>query len=255
MPISRSISSILTIVVTVVSCGPGCAPRSEHAEAAVVLTFDDVFIEPWHEHRWLFDEHDARATFLLGRLEGVTSERFELLRELQDDGHEMGCHTLNHVDAIDYVHESSVEAYVDEQILPALEIMDREGLAHRSFSYPYGHYTRETNRALLEHFDILRGSGRIGDLGDIFHSWRGETFVNAASVDLGAVDLEATAEAMDLAREREDALMLYAHKIIESEDVYDPDTPSITTEGLADVLQLATDRGLPLHTMSYLVAE
>jgi peptidoglycan-N-acetylglucosamine deacetylase len=234
--------------------GSGCQPRSELAEAAVVLTFDDTFIEPWHDHRWLFDEHDARATFLLGRPAGIEAERFELLRQLQDEGHEMGCHTLDHVDVVEYVDSASTDALIDDQILPALEIMDREDLGHRSFSYPYGRYTGETNDALADHFDILRGIGRADDPREIFHTWRGETFVHAASVDLGTVDLDDLAVAMDMAVEDGNALLLYAHKIIETEEDYAPETPSILTGDLATVLQMATDRDLPFHTLSYLVS-
>lgn len=43
-------------------CFAGCQPLSPLAEPAVVLSFDDAFVEGWHEHRWLFDEYDARVT-------------------------------------------------------------------------------------------------------------------------------------------------------------------------------------------------
>lgn len=173
-----------------------------------------------------------------------------MLRDLQDDGHEMGCHTLNHISPRDYVDTHTVEEFIVEEIDPALEVMDLEGLEHSSFSYPWGNDTHALNAGLLDRFDILRDSGTIADTDHIFHKWRGQRHINAAAVDDGMAPLEDIEAAMDMAVEDETALMLYAHKIAEESS-----SVHIDPDALEAILAAAEERGLAFHTLSYLVAE
>lgn len=127
--------------------------------SGICLTFDDWFIRGWHEARELFARYDAKATFFLGKPHQVKAADWERLRDLQAEGHEIGCHTLTHARLTKFLQTGSYDDYLAQEVLPALEIMRAEGMRVTSFSYPYFKYRPQLTGRLLEHFEMVREAG------------------------------------------------------------------------------------------------
>jgi len=218
-----------------------------HADdAAVVLTFDDAFVEQWHDQRSVFVEYGARVSFMVTRFDSLGEEQISMLRDLEGDGHEIGCHSLTHVDPREFLAEHTVEEYVDAEITPALELMAAAGFEPTSFSYPWGGRSGELDVALWEQFEILRGSGGIGS--DGLYDYAGDPLVFGARVDDGYATIDEVEEAMRRARGDGSALVLYTHRVLEESEA-----SHIKPDDLEELLARATELDLPLKTLSELV--
>jgi len=124
--------------------------------AGVALTFDDAHIDEWHEQRALFAGYGARVTFFVTRFYRLSTWRIDKLRVLHADGHAIESHGHNHLHGPDYVEEYGLHAYVEDEVLPSLEAMRREGFTPTTFAYPFGARTTELDRAILEHVSLVR---------------------------------------------------------------------------------------------------
>lgn len=142
---------------------PEAPPRPANGPG-IALSFDDAYVEAWHGAADLLERHDAVATFFVTRMDRLTAEQVELLHDLEDRGHEIGCHGHRHQPAGKMEREHDAETWIDEEILPSLEAFADAGFAPLSFSFPYGEHTDATGVAALEYFDHIRGSRFIGPL-------------------------------------------------------------------------------------------
>lgn len=124
--------------------------------AGVALTFDDAHIDQWHEQRALLAAYGARVTFFVTRFHRLSTRRLDMLRDLRADGHAIESHGLNHLHAPDYVEEYGLHAYIDDEVLPSLIVMRREGFTPTTFAYPFGARTSEIDHAVLEHVALVR---------------------------------------------------------------------------------------------------
>jgi peptidoglycan/xylan/chitin deacetylase (PgdA/CDA1 family) len=124
--------------------------------AGVALTFDDAHIDEWYGQRALLAAYDARVTFFVTRIHRLSTTRLDMLHELYADGHAIESHGLNHLHAPDYVEQFGLRAYLDDEILPSLAVMRREGFSPTTFAYPFGARTAEIDSAVLEHVELVR---------------------------------------------------------------------------------------------------
>ncbi len=122
----------------------------------VAISFDDAAIEAWTEARPLFQRHGARVTFFVTRYDLWSSEQRALLHQLADDGHAIEAHARRHQNGPAYVTEYGLAAYVNEEVVPSLEVLRADGFQPTTFAYPFGARTGEMDRAVLEHFDRVR---------------------------------------------------------------------------------------------------
>jgi peptidoglycan/xylan/chitin deacetylase (PgdA/CDA1 family) len=127
----------------------------------IALSFDDrASIESWGQAREFFREHGIRATFFVDRFDALTDAQVDVLRNLADDGHEIGSHGFRHWNAQERIRDGlSVDDYVQAEILPSIQHMAALGFDCRSFAYPHGRSTDAVDRALLGHFAALRKVG------------------------------------------------------------------------------------------------
>lgn len=130
--------------------------HGEPRGAGVALTFDDAHIDEWYEQRTLFAAYGARVTFFVTRIHRLSTARLDKLHELHADGHGIESHGLNHVHGPDYVEEYGLRAYLDDEVLPSLEVMRQEGFTPTAFAYPFGARTSEIDRAVLDHVELVR---------------------------------------------------------------------------------------------------
>ncbi|MFA5405829.1 MAG: polysaccharide deacetylase family protein [Candidatus Nanoarchaeia archaeon] len=101
------------------------------SESIVSITFDDG-LESQYNASLILDEYDYKGTFYicpgLNEFEGYALMSWEQIVNLQSRGHEIGCHTMTHINA------SSVSDDAFRQ-----ELIDCERIINAdSFAYPYG---------------------------------------------------------------------------------------------------------------------
>jgi hypothetical protein len=122
----------------------------------IALSFDDHAVVDWLAARETFAEFGARVTFFVSRYPAMNAQQHAGLRTLADDGHAIEAHGVQHLRAPLYVEEHGVTAYLDDEVLPGIDAMERDGFPITSFAYPFGARTDETDRALLRHVQVLR---------------------------------------------------------------------------------------------------
>jgi peptidoglycan/xylan/chitin deacetylase (PgdA/CDA1 family) len=194
---------------------------------AVLFAFDDDHVAEWVAAAPLFREVGARVTFFVSVPDRLTAEQLEGLRFLRQEGHAIGCHGLRHLKAVDTVARDGLEAYLRDEIHPAIAALAKAGFAPTAFAYPCSQNNAQTDAALLRHFRHLRtgarvpGDKRLVEVQAIFVpvSDLGKTgcLVGTGMDYAGTARrpdyVEQVCEALDRARQQGEAVVLYAHNI------------------------------------------
>jgi peptidoglycan/xylan/chitin deacetylase (PgdA/CDA1 family) len=191
--------------------------KSTPTQPGICLSFDDRSILEWSKLRPLFDKFNTRVTFFITQVDSLSQEEIELLRQLRNDGHEIGSHGALHVAAEDYIGKHSYEEYYTNEIDAGISSLRNHGFEPVSFAYPYGSSYWFTDRALLKKFSMVRsvsalGNTRIEDLDEIYYQFDDDHVVSALGFDHGTgVTKDMIEQAMKRAVNRNEVLMLYAH--------------------------------------------
>ncbi|MFB7914506.1 polysaccharide deacetylase family protein [Streptomyces sp. NPDC056061] len=224
-------------------------------DRALLLTFDDRHVREWAAVAPLFARHEARVTFFVCEPDRLDGDEVRMLRRLADDGHTVGCHGLRHERATDFVAAHGAGAYLDREVVPALESLRRLGFPARSFAYPCSARDESTDRLLLALFERLRGglpAGRRADpsLADELHVPAAELasrrVLPGCSVDSGrggvAYDDDLTGVETALRRTADEggATTLYAHCVADAHEAN-----HVAPARLEGLLGLAADLSLP----------
>lgn len=226
-------------------------------KAGVILTFDDKSIDLWYEARHLFNKYGAKITFFLCNVDDLTDEQTQKVLELQAEGHEFGSHGLKHLNAVDYVNENSIEDYINDEILPSIEIMKSKGLVVKSFSYPFGASNENIDEKLKENFSIIRKTSycsdhiQIKDMSNVYYSPK-ETYNIVYGVGIDKIYENSSSEiiqAIDFAKEKGLVLILYGHQIMNSGS---NDEYSIESDELEKILKHVYDNEVKFYTISQL---
>jgi len=122
----------------------------------VAFTFDDSSsINSWGLAQNIFQDNNITATFFIDRWHLLTPEKFNILQTLRSDGHQIACHTYEHVSVFDSRYDNEddkVQAYLEDQVLPAINNMEQDGFHPVSFAYPYTKYTGRHNAKIKKYF-------------------------------------------------------------------------------------------------------
>lgn len=127
------------------------------------LCFDDHYIDRWYDYRDFFDSHNMKVTFFISTIAAVLKvENWSgKIRELMARGHTIGCHGLNHIRAGYTVDTIGCEKFLESEIYPWIEIMEKEGIKNiQHYCYPYGNRSEKSDECLLKIFRTVRRGGR-----------------------------------------------------------------------------------------------
>jgi len=187
------------------------------------LTFDDATVAHWFSFRNKFLEYNIKPTFFVSHFLYLDNEDIGQLKILEEDGAEIGCHTLDHGGiARDYNNDPNrIQEYLNEQIIPVYNAMKAEGFNLLSFAHPYGETDKLYDEALRTYFPYLRGlsesKGRYVQRDNLFLK-KGNPYnlLVADTIDNGYRDLEQIRESMIRARENDEIFSLYGHDIVDN---------------------------------------
>jgi Polysaccharide deacetylase len=131
--------------------------RGDAPAPALVLSFDDQWIDAWSAARPMFQAHHARVTFFVSRFYQFSADGRAALHQLAGDGHDIEAHSVNHLRAPDVVEDRGLRAWLDTDALPSIAALTDDGFAPPvAFAYPFGARTSETDRAILAHVGVVR---------------------------------------------------------------------------------------------------
>ncbi len=213
------------------------------------LTFDDRNFDNWLKALPLWRKYGARGTFFIsGTMDAIA---VEIMQTLQNAGHTVGLHALHHAK-----YPQKPDRYIEEEILPQLDVCRNTGIKIRAFAYPYSLRDEESDRKLFEIFDFLRGgSWQIMEKGQsqvdndrlFVHDVSEKQLFFGMSAS-GNFDFHSLSQTFYRAAERDETIVFYAH------DITAKIVPShhISVGQLEVLLKLATALGMDICGMNEL---
>lgn len=151
---------VLLVTITLFSCNENdeISNQQQDKQSGVVISFDDDYVNEWHEVNTVLQPYDWKATFFVTRFNQLSSDKIQKLKALKSEGHEIGGHGLNHLNAVNYISSNSTTAYLNDEITSMITQMSSFDLVPTSFAYPYGSRNTTTDNLLLNEFQIIRGT-------------------------------------------------------------------------------------------------
>ncbi|NLR93215.1 polysaccharide deacetylase family protein [Flammeovirga agarivorans] len=220
---------------------------------SINLSFDDRSIDSWYNIKDLFQKYDVKVTFFITQIDSLSVSDIVKLRELEEEGHEIGYHGNIHVVSEYYIKENSYIDYIENEINPGLDSLKSLGFNPISFAYPYGSKYWFTDFLLyLKGFEYTRNvTPRFGedDLTklDIYSSQNSWDFRKSAlEIDANA---KVSIEMLDLAFQKvvdeHKIIYLYAHTPTKEEN---PKAYNINIKYLESVFVLSKKYNLKFTT-------
>lgn len=247
--LTKSVCIILAVLLF------GCEAKNEAEENLIaepvgkvgklVLSFDDRSIKQWHSALNIFDMYEAKATFFITGYYKTSDYDKALLKEIQEAGHEIGSHSVNHLNAIDYISQHGIDKYITDEINPNIKAMTDNGFNIESFAFPYNATNSEIQEALSPYFTSMRAGTRT--INNAITDGNNELLLALSIDNLNREGLVSIMKAMDLAHEKGDYILFYAHKIPLGDSCEDQ-ALCIEQEILMEVLNYAQSLGMEFAT-------
>ena len=220
----NNITKILILfLLLLVSCNSEFWSTESDGVGAVVLTFDDKYIDEWYTADSIFSFYDWKATFCVTAYGKLTEKEKLKVLLLQNHGHEIASHGTNHINASDYLLNNSIDDYLNIEIFPSLNQMKNDGLDITSFVYPGGVRSVELDLVLFDYFTVLRGTtyDKLSAKSKSHFLIRGdkELLVCGLGIDnhYAHFDIDYIKSLIDYAHNEKIALILYGHKIADND--------------------------------------
>jgi len=202
----------LVLCVQVVSIN-----AQEQIQPGIALSFDDTHIDDWYQANEVFKDYGWRATFYLSRFHRFTEDEIAKLHRLQEEGHEIAAHGYHHIRGVEYIAENGVEAYLDYEINPMMEIMERNNFFPTTFAYPYGNRNAELDSLLLDRYRLLRGTTSGNPEVENFRGfYNGSNLVFGRGIDSHRDDysIEYLISVLEYAKLNNKIVVLFGHKTV-----------------------------------------
>ena len=230
--------------------------KPQNHKAGFSLTFDDLFLDGWYSMRDTFLKYNVKSTFFISYFDSISTEEITKLKTLENDGHEIACHTLNHRGVgKDFNYDpTKINTYLSEEIIPALNAMKDAGFNPVSFAYPYGERDEAYDNAVRAYFPYLRDTASDANrplslLDEIFYK-KGKhyTILSADGIDHVYPDnkIEEIRDAFIKARENGEIVSLFTHQIAPNLD------DALSPQKLTKVIMTAQEVGLKFYTFKEL---
>lgn len=203
-----------------------CKQRKVVQNAGIAISFDDRFVKEWYQLRPILKKYNAKCTFYITQPDSLSHEEVNLLHQLENEGHEIGCHGAMHVRSMYYIWDFSLDEYMKNEIFPALKTMKKQGFSPKTFAHPGGSQTWYSDRELLKHFTLLRDvsmktrtlwnydyTHEIEDINEIYHQYDDTQKVNALLIDTSAkLTIEDIKKGLKRVSQEGSVMMMFGHK-------------------------------------------
>ncbi len=208
----------------------------------VVLTFDDSHVNNWQEMQETFKEKGAVVTFFCNRWADysekwdITKEEESMLKSFQDNGHEIGFHTVKHLSTKNHKYDNEsnkAQAYFDDQIEPGITNMRERGFEPKSFSYPF-------ISGQPAHDELIRQ-----ELPHIRAFFAHVTLID----DPSNITIDEIKEELEKLKREKDIGVFLSHWIISDNVEFTRDKYKISKEKLIKIMDMVNELGLEFYTL------
>lgn len=138
-------------ILTFADLAAGGPPR-----AGLCLSFDDTEIDEWFALRDLLARHRAHVSFFVTEYAQFTAAQRAELHALYSDGNSIEAHRVHHLDAVTYIADHGLAAYLDAEVQPSIDILRADGFSPVAYAHPFGSHTRELDDALAGRIRFTR---------------------------------------------------------------------------------------------------
>lgn len=243
----------------------GCDSPPKHSErAGIALSFDDHFLREWVELIPLFRQYNAKVTFFINCPDSLSAEDRTFLKQLQNEGHEIGYHGTIHGVSTQMIQDLGVAGYLNTEIRPGLSYLNKAGFYPTSYAHPGGNHNARVDSVLLASgFQILRDVALAERsykgfrlyhlppkyLPQIYYDFDRERVVDALLIDYSAnLSSREMKDVLVKAKEKGTAVMLFGHEPLKT-------PPTATQYGfdvtfLEEILATAQELNLNFYRMS-----
>jgi peptidoglycan/xylan/chitin deacetylase (PgdA/CDA1 family) len=209
------------------------------ARGTLSLSFDDIPVTAWTEAGPILAEHDIKATYYVcggmsgGENMGLPQFEAEHLEAIHHAGHEIGCHTFEHVSTLK-ISPTELDASLARNAAWVSDVLG--GYEMRTFAYPFGDCALGSKAVIDRRFLCGRGVRDGVNAGTADRNLL--QAIGLESRRLPGYDLEAL---VARAAEQKGWLIAYGH------DVMDGPTPyGCTPDDLDRLIRLAKAAGLDI---------
>lgn len=255
----------LVYYLTLIPVLLACKQEKTVKQTGIALSFDDRFVKEWFQLRPLLRKYKAKCTFFITQPDSLTDNEVILLRQLESEGHEIGCHGAMHVRSMYYIWDYSLEDYMKNEIFKALTTMKKQGFSPKTFAHPGGSQTWYSDRELLKYFTLLRDVSmktrtlwnykyirEIDDIDEIFHPLDGTRKVNALLIDTSAkLTIEDIKKGLKRASAEGSVMMMFGHKPLTNTGLV-ADEYGFNIKFLEEILEESAKLKLKTYTMQEL---
>jgi hypothetical protein len=120
--------------------------KPQKDNAGILLSLDDHYFDAWERYFDMFDRYNAKVTFF------VVGQHNSFCTAAINRGHDVGYHTLTHLDLTDVTRQDFYTETVSQ-----VENFRNAGARLVSFAYPFGFFEPWMHEELLKTYRILRG--------------------------------------------------------------------------------------------------
>lgn len=120
-----------------------------HGGAGVALMYDDWHTEEWCASEEVLARYGAHVTLYVARYPTMSPKALAELQELAAEGHDVETHSISHQRGPGYVEDHGLAAYIDDEVLASIDLLQQDGFDIVSYAYPFGTRTDEIDRAIL----------------------------------------------------------------------------------------------------------
>lgn len=194
-------------------------PASKTYKAGVILSFDDAYVNEWFASNQKLKKYSWKGTFCVCKINTLRHYEIKKLLELQKEGNEIAGHTLNHINAVDFLRVHTINEYINQEIDPMLNLMNFYDLKVTSFAYPYGGRTKKLDAALLKKFKIIRGRAFCEEVAAKQGCYFNESnLVFSFSIDdtHNHFNIPHLLKLLEYAKKNDKILILNSHKTVEN---------------------------------------
>ena len=92
--------------------------QQSNLQSGVVISFDDDYVDEWFEVNNVLEPYDWKATFFVTKFNQLSTAKIQKLKDLKIDGHEIGGHGLNHLNAPNFISANGTAEYLNQEIIP-----------------------------------------------------------------------------------------------------------------------------------------
>ncbi|AHM61811.1 polysaccharide deacetylase [Flammeovirgaceae bacterium 311] len=228
-------------------------------KAGICISFDDRSIREWYSLKELFARYNAKVTFFISGAAALTAEEVQMLKELEQQGHEIGSHGALHVRARDYIREHSYQEYLENEVFSNTRALEEKGFTPTAFAYPYGSGYWFTDLMLEKHFRAVRRAvsahtlRKLAAADDVFFAPGENQKLIAANIDASSyMDEKIIVSAIQKAAAEKKVLLIFGHKPALSPK---PGSYTFDITLLEHILREAGKQNLEFYRISDLVQE